>query len=370
VSVVSWRVKMTEPAELFEAISHPSRIRILRILDKQPSSFSMLKHQLKIDSSGNLDHHLKKLGQLIRVGSNGLYVLTDGGREGLRAIDAIDAWKRLEAQKIRAFADAPPALKALVTLEIALAFAAAISTARLLLVWRLSLEVFFQPVYAIVALLGFLVLYGFSRGRRWTWTLATVKAALVIFHAIIPVELAVRIWQATQPVPAQLVGFLPFVSLAAMFVGAEAGVLLLASRESVRTALGSRFTTPLSRRALVGGILGVVGGVLEIITGNAVLWAPGPYGAGPLAVLGVFMFACGLTIAVGGVLILLRNYRLGGVLVIVFNLFPLPNYLSPQQLLLYLFPALNTVAVQLVAFAVFILFVMGGVLALMSRPKL
>ncbi len=35
-------------AELFEAISHPSRINILKLLEKKPYSFSELKQALRI----------------------------------------------------------------------------------------------------------------------------------------------------------------------------------------------------------------------------------------------------------------------------------------------------------------------------------
>ncbi len=43
---------MVDPAELFEAISHPERIKILKILEKKPASFASLKRQLGIESSG------------------------------------------------------------------------------------------------------------------------------------------------------------------------------------------------------------------------------------------------------------------------------------------------------------------------------
>jgi len=77
---------MVDSAELFEAISHPVRIRIIKILEKQPTSFASLKRQLRIDSSGNLDFHLKKLGELVAVRADGLYGLTDAGKEALLSI--------------------------------------------------------------------------------------------------------------------------------------------------------------------------------------------------------------------------------------------------------------------------------------------
>ena len=48
-------------AELFESISHPTRIRILKTLAKGDQGFSKLKSKLGFSSSGNLTHHLNKL---------------------------------------------------------------------------------------------------------------------------------------------------------------------------------------------------------------------------------------------------------------------------------------------------------------------
>jgi len=40
-------------AELFETLAHPTRVRILRVLEKQPLSFADLKRVFGIDSSGS-----------------------------------------------------------------------------------------------------------------------------------------------------------------------------------------------------------------------------------------------------------------------------------------------------------------------------
>jgi hypothetical protein len=76
-------------AELFEAISHPIRIQILRILNGETTGFSELKHRLGISSSGNLSHHLGKLRHLICNNSKGKYEITDQGREALFALQRI-----------------------------------------------------------------------------------------------------------------------------------------------------------------------------------------------------------------------------------------------------------------------------------------
>ena len=71
-------------AELFEALGHPTRIRILQALNEIPLSFSELKKEISIDSSGHLTFHLSKLAGLVKTNAEGKYCLTDSGREALR----------------------------------------------------------------------------------------------------------------------------------------------------------------------------------------------------------------------------------------------------------------------------------------------
>ena len=82
-------------ASLFEAISHATRIRILFLLNNNILGFSELKHGLGIKSSGNLQHHLGKLGLLIEL-NEGLYSLSDHGREAIMAIEAV---RRMQIRK-------------------------------------------------------------------------------------------------------------------------------------------------------------------------------------------------------------------------------------------------------------------------------
>lgn len=81
---------MSKVSELFEKISHPTRVKILKLLDAQPQNFSQLKNKLGMASSGNLDHHLKKLGDLALLDS-GLYQISDAGKEAIRAIRSIES---------------------------------------------------------------------------------------------------------------------------------------------------------------------------------------------------------------------------------------------------------------------------------------
>ncbi len=82
-------------ASLFEAISHDTRIRALFLLRNDALGFSELKHGLGIKSSGNLQHHLGKLGLLIEL-NEGLYSLSDHGREAIMAIEAV---RRMQNRK-------------------------------------------------------------------------------------------------------------------------------------------------------------------------------------------------------------------------------------------------------------------------------
>lgn len=71
-------------AELFEALGHPMRVKILRALGTRGMSFSELKRATGIDSGGHLQFHLGKLSGLITTDQFGNYRLTDEGQEALR----------------------------------------------------------------------------------------------------------------------------------------------------------------------------------------------------------------------------------------------------------------------------------------------
>ena len=87
-------------AELFEALAHPVRMRILEVLEGDGVSFSELKRKVGLESSGHLSFHLAKLGDLLKVNEEGKYVLTGDGREALRMARTMRAgpdheWKGL-----------------------------------------------------------------------------------------------------------------------------------------------------------------------------------------------------------------------------------------------------------------------------------
>lgn len=76
-------------AELFEAMGHPNRIRILKALSERPLGFSELKRAVGMESSGLLSFHLEKLTHLVKTTAEGNYALTDDGHEALRMAETM-----------------------------------------------------------------------------------------------------------------------------------------------------------------------------------------------------------------------------------------------------------------------------------------
>jgi DNA-binding transcriptional ArsR family regulator len=73
-------------AELFEALGHPIRIKILHALSDGPLGFADLKRKVGIESSGHLQFHLGKLTSLVTTSVDSTYMLTDDGKEALRIV--------------------------------------------------------------------------------------------------------------------------------------------------------------------------------------------------------------------------------------------------------------------------------------------
>jgi DNA-binding HxlR family transcriptional regulator len=89
--------------EMFEAVSHPIRIDIVRILAEKPLGFADLKRELKLSSSGLLDFHLKKLDELITINKEGRYSLTEKGFAALTTIEGAAGYYRLRSAQKRSF---------------------------------------------------------------------------------------------------------------------------------------------------------------------------------------------------------------------------------------------------------------------------
>jgi DNA-binding transcriptional ArsR family regulator len=86
-------------AEIFDALSHPTRILILKALNEGSLGFADLKKKLGIESSGHLQHHINKLNGLIRTDDYGKYTLSDQGRDALYSVETVEKVTGSEANK-------------------------------------------------------------------------------------------------------------------------------------------------------------------------------------------------------------------------------------------------------------------------------
>jgi len=86
--------------ELFEALGHPARIKILQSLNDAPMGFSDLKRKVGIESSGHLQFHLGKLEGLVKNTPEGNYVLTDDGKEALRLLETMGSVKGMTSDEM------------------------------------------------------------------------------------------------------------------------------------------------------------------------------------------------------------------------------------------------------------------------------
>jgi DNA-binding transcriptional ArsR family regulator len=88
-----------ERYRVFEAISHPTRVEILKLVEEKELSFSALKRELGLQSSGQLQHHLQKLSGFVAIEKeSGCYGLTKTGRLALEIYDSSEkSGRSLEA---------------------------------------------------------------------------------------------------------------------------------------------------------------------------------------------------------------------------------------------------------------------------------
>jgi DNA-binding HxlR family transcriptional regulator len=371
---------MVDSAELFEAISHPVRIKIIKILEKQPTSFASLKRQLGIDSSGNLDFHLKKLGELVAVREDGLYGLTEAGKEALLSIEPVETWVEMERRKIKTFRKMPKDAFALGLLEICS------STA--LIFWfflpQIQLPFIMDSLWGYI-FFGALLLTGFRSGLgvffrlSWSWTMVLAKSALIMSMSLFLLD---YIWKPEAVTQSSLVA----LSYSA-FVAAEIAAVILALRHPLKDYLGIRNGVKLPRRDLIGSLLCISGGILLILLENAVRFLVLPQAPDlqllPDQVSTVFAsmsdtsILCGLLIIVGGVLILLRSRLLGAIMSMIFGFFPTQLFLIPgfpSQTTHHAFELIygidqSSPYVFLIAAIVYALPIVGGLLALSSLVR-
>ena len=77
-------------AEIFDALGHPTRILILKVLSEGSLGFADLKKKTAIESSGHLQHHLTKLNGLIKTDEYGKYCLSDEGKDALLTVQTVE----------------------------------------------------------------------------------------------------------------------------------------------------------------------------------------------------------------------------------------------------------------------------------------
>lgn len=77
-------------AEVFDALGHPTRILILKVLSEGSLGFAELKKKTTIESSGHLQHHLNKLNGLIKTDDYGKYCLSDEGKDALLTVQTVE----------------------------------------------------------------------------------------------------------------------------------------------------------------------------------------------------------------------------------------------------------------------------------------
>jgi hypothetical protein len=171
------------------------------------------------------------------------------------------------------------------------------------------------------------------------------------------------LWNTSADVSWSLKEFYPAGTFILALVIVELAALLMALRTSVKEFLGKQYLASLPLRALAGGLLGIVSGLLEILAGLGYFYgSSGPFGAGALGVLGVFTFYTGITLAMSGVVILLRKYTLGGAMAIIFGFFPVPYYYA-------VYSYVATEYDYLLSWIVLAFPITVAVLAFTSRPK-
>ncbi len=77
-------------AEVFDALGHPTRILILKVLSEGSLGFADLKKKTGFESSGHLQHHLTKLNGLIKTDAYGKYCLSDEGKDALLTVQTVE----------------------------------------------------------------------------------------------------------------------------------------------------------------------------------------------------------------------------------------------------------------------------------------
>lgn len=70
------------------------------MLSEDSLGFADLKKRLGIESSGHLQHHLGKLGSLIKIDENGKYCLSEHGKDALFAVQTVENITKPQTKKV------------------------------------------------------------------------------------------------------------------------------------------------------------------------------------------------------------------------------------------------------------------------------
>jgi DNA-binding HxlR family transcriptional regulator len=112
-----------QQAEVFDALGHPTRILILKVLSEGSLGFADLKKKTGIESSGHLQHHLTKLNGLIKTDEYGKYCLSDEGIDALITVQTVENASRKKPVNAKGFRHFNVGSKPIVFLLIALLIA-------------------------------------------------------------------------------------------------------------------------------------------------------------------------------------------------------------------------------------------------------
>jgi DNA-binding HxlR family transcriptional regulator len=352
---------MVDPAELFEAISHPERIKILKILSKKPSSFASLKRQLGIQSSGNLDYHLKKLRQLVKVQQDGLYGLTDAGKEALLSIEAIEMWTEKKTRKIRIARKIPKEVLFLGLLEIC----ATVSVFLFSAIAHVPSQWGYLPPVGVL-LGGFYSAFGLFTQQKWSWKIILAKSALVISMSLFLLN---YLEQPSNVASSDSIYYLAFVAV-------EIVIVVLTLRRPLKDFLGIKEAARISFPVMIGGLLCIFSGILLIIL-QITQHLNNEFNM--FNFMNDTTILCGLTIIMGGVFILLRIYvlsNLGALMSIIFGLLPPSQHNALNISAFHAFDLISNGTYDLgpytywVAGLVGSLPIVGGAIALVSMRKI
>ncbi len=76
-------------SSIFNALKHPIRRRILRIIENKPTTYTEIQNQLNIDN-GLLNYHLENMRSLLTKTENGKYTLSEFGGGATRLLKKVE----------------------------------------------------------------------------------------------------------------------------------------------------------------------------------------------------------------------------------------------------------------------------------------